>query len=245
MKNKHENVLTQDWTPISLPTNGIYGLCRQDKKHPEGVRFRVPKWTGDDSVLLLTPGGTGNGSSIIISVGGTVIPDEILLPKGWGEPHQISLPSIPKSKSEAIIEIRPLGDKGISWGVKNIRVLERPVRKMPTASKIASGIVDLESIQKHLNDPMVDGKTLGDCLQALREAQKNTTETKKKVLIATLSVQADKKIKRFLDRELIKLRYLEQSGERLKAELQRDKIRMWLPSTWKSGQHSILGVKDE
>ena len=125
LKDHSSIFIDQDWTPIILPAKGIYGFCRQDRGHGEGVRFSFEAKQSQPYRLMFFTGGKGDGAAITLSLNGTVINKPLSLPAGWGKERSVTLPSAYIRDGENIIEILPVSTttSPASWGISNIRAL--------------------------------------------------------------------------------------------------------------------------
>jgi len=143
--------VSQDWTPIVLPAEGVYGFCRQDQSHRQGVRFSFDVTNPQPHRLVFFTGGRGEGEAVTLSLNGTVISKPLVLPKGWARETSIPLPPGEVKIGENIIEVLPAGASGgiDGWGISDIRVL--PIDKsdlfLLDQTTSESGII-LEALNK-------------------------------------------------------------------------------------------------
>jgi hypothetical protein len=123
LKNNSVFSSDQDWTPIILPAKGVYGFCRQDQSHGEGVRFSFKAKQSQPHLLMFFTGGKGDGTVITLSLNGTVINIPLSLPTGWGEERSVPLPSAYIREGENIVEIIPTSTTTgpASWGISDVR----------------------------------------------------------------------------------------------------------------------------
>jgi len=117
--------ITQDWTPIALPAEGVYGYCRQDRTHSEGARFSFEAKESQAYRLVFFTGGKGDGATITLFLNGTAINKPISLPAGWGEEISVPLPSAHIREGNNTVEVRPknITSNSISWGISEVRAL--------------------------------------------------------------------------------------------------------------------------
>lgn len=117
--------ISQDWTPIILPAEGVYGFCRQDRNHREGVRFSFEAKKSQPYRLVFYAGGKGDGATIALSLNGTAINKPFRLPAGWGEEMSVPLPSAHIREGNNTVEVRPENttSSSISWGISEVRAL--------------------------------------------------------------------------------------------------------------------------
>jgi len=115
----------QDWTPIVLPAKGVYGSCRQDQSHGEGVRFSFEAKQSQSHRLIFYIGGKGDGAAITLALNGSVINKPLGLPQGWGGERSIPLPSTYIREGENVVEVIPLNTTSSSgsWGISDIRAM--------------------------------------------------------------------------------------------------------------------------
>jgi hypothetical protein len=149
----------QDWTPIVLPAGGIYGFCRQDRSHRQGVRFILDVVKPQPYRLVFFTGGRGDGATVTLSLNGTTIGNPLLLPTGWGKETSIPLPSGEVRVGENIIEVLPAGTSaGIEgWGISDIRAL--PIGK-PDLYILDSNTHEPGIILEALNKQNISGQEL-------------------------------------------------------------------------------------
>ena len=117
--------ITQDWTPIILPAEGVYGFCRQDRKHGEGVRFTFEAKKSQPYKLVFFTGGKGDATFITLSLNGTMISKPLSLPAGWGEETSVPLPSANIINGNNIVEVRAtsINTGPLSWGISEVRAM--------------------------------------------------------------------------------------------------------------------------
>jgi hypothetical protein len=125
LKDHSSIFIDQDWTPIILPAKGVYGFCRQDRGHGEGVRFSFEAKQSQPHRLLFFTGGKGDGAAITLSLNGTVINKPLSLPAGWGKERSVTLPSAYIRDGENIVEVIPVSTttSPARWGISDIRAL--------------------------------------------------------------------------------------------------------------------------
>ncbi len=124
----------QTWTPVRLPAEGIYGFCRQDRSHQEGVRFSFEAKAAQPYRLFFLAGGEGGGAMITFSLNGIPVGNLVDLPSGWGEETFILLPKDLVINGINILEVRPKGPsrEWPRWGISKVRAA-------PSGRPVASG----------------------------------------------------------------------------------------------------------
>jgi len=141
--------MSQDWNPIKLPTKAVYGYCRQDRNHGEGVRFSFEPDQSKVYRLAFSIGGKGDGSAVILTLNGTVISKQLSLPKGWGEKTSILLPTTHVINGRNIVEVllKRKTSAPTKWGIKEVQAIPVEQSKSnlgeattPEAEKIITAI---------------------------------------------------------------------------------------------------------
>ncbi len=111
--------VSQDWSPLALPAEGPLGFSSDDRRHPQGVRFRLPS-SPTPCQLRLRLGGRGEGE-VRLQLGERRIAS-LELPAGWGGEETLELPP---SAGERVLEltIHPLLSPPLPWAVREVRCL--------------------------------------------------------------------------------------------------------------------------
>ncbi|MDF1526966.1 MAG: hypothetical protein P1S59_11960 [bacterium] len=158
--------IDQDWTPIKMPAKGVYGFCRQDRGHREGVRFSFEARQSQPHRLMFFAGGKGDGAAITLSLNGTMINDPLTLPAGWGEERSVPLPSAYIRDGENIVEVTPVSTtiSPGSWGISDIRAL---IADKPNNHIVDTAIHEFALIIDALNNRDMAGRELAHYYQSV------------------------------------------------------------------------------
>lgn len=231
----------QDWAPIDLPSKGTYGFLKQDRSHPEGVRFRfsVP-WQGQNK-LTFTPGSESAAGSLRVSLDGQDLLTNILLPQGWGSKIHMTIPSSFSQGNSHILEIRPHFPKGVlsSWGVKDVRIVPFRGRKNDSFNMNDN----IERVQATLRDPMAQGADLSHCYLILNDRMQQSRPDDANRL-PLLKQEVKKRMFNLASGSTVRIRSFIFSGQHAKARRLMSDLREWIPETWTDGQ-KMLGELDQ
>lgn len=231
----------QDWTPINLPTKGIYGFCRQDQKHREGVRLSFEARKAQAYRLFFTAGGKGDGTVITFSINGVPVSDSLPLPNGWGKETTILLPSDRIVNGTNIVEIRPAksSTEGVSWGISEIRATSLLT---PNTDYPNSGQYTPESILNALRKSDVKGRELARFYEAARSWQSlNSAETSHHDNKSTMEI-IEIKMRERLYQIAFEVRSHRIQGDDRKVDQLLDETRGWIPEGWSEGWEIYNGL---
>lgn len=232
---------TQNWNAISLPANGTYGFCRQDRTHPEGVRFVFNTTEARSHILVFTSGSGESEASLAIFLNGQNLFPNIPLPSGWGKEAVLRLPMNSVKTGPNHIEFRVISSTSflLYWGVRNVNVIpeknfELDIKNIvSTIDKIRS-LLQKEKLQgpelaryyEIVNSMSLSGTT--DRIDLEREDLKRTIEIKMLETINNVLVQS--RAARIMGDEKSAVRIL-------------DDARMWIPRTWVRGLEVLDGIR--
>jgi hypothetical protein len=149
----------QAWTPVRLPAEGIYGFCRQDQSHREGVRFSFEAKVAQPYRLFFLAGGEGGGAVITFSLNGIPVGNSLDLPSGWGEETFIPLPTDSVKNGINILEVRPRSPsmEWPRWGISKVRAAPTG---SPESSVPDTSVLGPESILTALGKSEIPGREL-------------------------------------------------------------------------------------
>lgn len=226
----------QDWTPVSLPTAETFGFCKQDQSHPYGIRFIIPPSAKGGGRLFFTPGGGKVKGALILLLDAAPLANRIILPEGWGQGLELAIPAS-KTADPRILEFRLIRTSitPFYWGIKNVRFVP-DINKED--NRIGPAQINEDDFAK-LFELQTDDPHFWTVLWHLStriKTEKNLRQTNR---LLSLKIEAKKKIRLFLDKELFKVRSLRSSDNWPEARKHLSSIRKLVPNEWRQG-HRIF-----
>lgn len=228
------SVQKQDWSSISLPATGTYGFCRQDRTHPNGIRFDFNAEEAKPHRLVFTPGSSGGGAKLTIAINGEHHFPATPLPPGWGKEISVRLPVNVINVGPNQIEFRTTGLSGdvLHWGIRNVHINFSENSEMDWGNMIGA----LDSIRTHLRKGEPQNiKELAGYYKLIESIQLNGTEDRFSVDLESVKKTIENQMEERITNTLIQSRAAWIMGnESLSTELLND-ARMWIPDNWEKG----------
>jgi len=234
LKDHSASSISQDWTPITLPAAGVYGFCRQDRSHGEGVRFSFKADQPRSHRLVFFAGGQGDGTSIKLSLNGNVIRHSLTLPAGWGEEMAVSLPPVHVRSGSNLVEIRPENRTGgrASWGISEVRML---VEDYANSAHLDLAVAELELISEALEKPDVSGPELAQYYRTVSPWKTSTPAGVFSVSRNNIMEQIEKRMRSKLHQVAFDVRSRNILGDQPAVRQLHDETRNWIPEDWPEG----------
>jgi len=225
---------SQDWTSITLPAEGVYGFCRQDRNHSEGVRFSFYAIKSQPYRLVFLVGGKGDGTAISLSLNGAEINKPFKLPKGWGEETSIPLPSAHIVDGSNIVEVRLMDTttSETNWGISDVRVL--PAGKSNTFGRNAT-VNESESIKNALDRENIGGPELAHYYKTVRSWETTSPSNGSSFDRNSIMEEIEKKMKDKLHQVAFDVRSRNILGDESSVRQLLDETRSWIPEGWLEG----------
>lgn len=226
--------ITQDWTPIILPAEGVYGFCRQDRKHGEGVRFSFEAEKSQTYKLAFVTGGKGDGTSIKLSLNGTVISEPLALPAGWGEETFVPLPSANMKDGNNIVEVRPasIAPSSTSWGISEVRVLS--AGRSNTRSR-GIAIHERKMILDALDRRDISGQELAHHYETVSLWGPSTSSGSSFLDRHSIMEKIEQRMRKKLHQVAFDIRSENILGNESMVQQLLDETRNWIPGDWLEG----------
>jgi hypothetical protein len=226
--------ISQDWTPIALPAEGVYGFCRQDRKHEEGVQFSFEAKKSQPYKLVFFTGGKGDATSITLSLNGIVISKPLNLPAGWGEETSVFLPSANIINGINIVEVRATSTSTgpLSWGISEVRAL--PVGKsnnhLPNVS-----VHDHESIINALAKREISGQELAHYYKTVSSWEISTPSESSSVDLDSIMEEIEQRMRSKLHQVAFDVRSKNIMGDQSAVRQLLNDTSSWIPGDWLEG----------
>lgn len=224
----------QNWTPIALPAYGIYGFCRQDRTHREGIHFKFKAIASQSYRLLLFVGGKGDGTIIKLSLNGFETDISLPLPTGWRGETSLVLPSALVKDGENSVVIIPENhtNNQIFWGISEVQVV--PVARSNSTAVYTPSITP-EEVLNALSDKDLTGADLASFYKTV--GGWNTSVTLKNSSISRDRIMAE--IERRMIDKLHQVAFKVRSNQMLDYQSTSrqilDETADWLPEHWVEG----------
>jgi hypothetical protein len=226
--------ISQDWTPITLPAAGVYGFCRQDRSHGEGVRFSFEAQHTRSHRLVFFAGGQGDGTSIALSLNGNVIRDSLTLPAGWGEEMAGPLPSVHIRNGSNLLEIRPESTTGgsVSWGISEVRAL---VEDSAGNSHLGLAVREPQLISRALEKQDISGPELAHYHKIVSRWETSTPSGVSSGSRKSIMEEIEKRMRSKLHQVAFDVRSRNILGDQPAVRQLLDETRSWIPEDWPEG----------
>jgi hypothetical protein len=226
--------ISQDWTPIILPAEGVYGFCRQDRNHGEGVRFSFEAKKSQPYKLVFFTGSKGDGTSITLSLNGTVISKPLNLTAGWGKETSVPLPSANIINGKNIVEVRATSTNidPLNWGISEIRAL--PVGQPNNHLKNVS-VHDHRSILNALAKQEINGQELAHYYKTVSSWEISTPSESSSVDRDSIMEEIERRMRNKLHQVAFDIRSKNILGDKSAVQQLLDDTSSWIPGDWFEG----------
>jgi len=234
LNDHNASSISQDWTPIPLPTAGVYGFCRQDRNHSEGARFSFEAKQGRSYRFVFFAGGQGDGTAIVLSLNGNVIRDSLTLPAGWGEEMAVPLPSGHIKNGSNLVEVRPESTTSgsVNWGISEVRALVEDFASNPNL-----GLADREPelISDALEKQDISGPELAHYYKAVSHWETSTPSGVSSVSRESIMEEIEKRMRNKLHQVAFDVRSKSLLGDQSAVRQLLDDTKSWIPGDWIEG----------
>ena len=224
----------QDWTPIALPAHGVYGYCRQDKTHREGIHFKFDTIASRSYRLVFYAGGKGDGTTIKLILNSFETDISLPLPAGWGKETSIKLPAalLKNGENSAVIIPENHSNDQIYWGISEVSVV--PVTR-PDSTTLHTSSLTPEETLNGLGSQDLTGEILATYYKTVRSWDTSVHSKDSYISRDQILEEIERKMIDKLHQAAFKVRSNQMRGHKSTSRQIQDEIAGWLPEHWVEG----------
>jgi hypothetical protein len=235
----HTGSHKQDWTPVTLPAEGTFGFCRQDRTHPEGICFLFDSRKSCSHNLVFTAGSGNSDAVLSIYLNESDLFTEVALPLGWGEEVSFRLPLklIRPGPNKLLLRIKCESCDVIGWGIRNVRIIQEDIFGIAN-----SNISSIDEIRVLLQRKNLTGYELARYYQVVERMHVSETKDEFYINKKTLKKEIEQRMEEIIKENLIRSRAALMMGDNKTANLFILNTKLWIPENWIRGMEIINGI---